>query len=225
MDSRQAEILSRFKKETATHEMDVLLDSGTYRHLRFRRPGTYCMGFDITTWPGYLAITGYMGAAVFCRTEDMFKFFRAKPAHHERDGGLHINEGYWAEKCQANDGDQKQFDPDMHAKFVRERFDEYMADQNLDEIENGHALAADLWDEIERGVLDAHTTDHAIHLAGAFEPEKFSDIHEAFGDFRFHDYWDCASSLESYTYHFTWRLYAIAHAIKTYDEREQAVTS
>ena len=52
----------RFAKDTATHAMTILRDDGLYRHLRFKRPNTSSYYFDIITWPGYLAITGDMGA-------------------------------------------------------------------------------------------------------------------------------------------------------------------
>ena len=72
--SNRAEVHERFKKDTAEHQMTVLRDDGLYRHLRFRKPGTGIYGFDIVTWPGYLAISGDMGASMFTRLEDMIQF-------------------------------------------------------------------------------------------------------------------------------------------------------
>lgn len=80
----------RFERDTAEHQMTVRHDDGLYRHLRCQRPGSWTYGFDIVTWPGYLAVTGDMGDFTFARTADMFEFFRV-------DGGR-INPDYWSEK-------------------------------------------------------------------------------------------------------------------------------
>lgn len=88
--------IERFSKDTATHEMTVLRDDGVYRHLRFKGPGSSAYCFDLVTWTGHLAITGDMGANMFCRLDDMFEFFRTDRLH----GGHTINPGYWSEKLQ-----------------------------------------------------------------------------------------------------------------------------
>jgi hypothetical protein len=68
----------QFLKEVSTHQFTVLHESGLYRHLRFKRPGTGIMHFDIVTWPGYLAYSGDMGCFVFQRLDDMLEFFKIK---------------------------------------------------------------------------------------------------------------------------------------------------
>lgn len=102
----------RFLNEIARHELAVLRDDGLYRHLRCQRPGTYVMGFDIITWPGYLAYTGDMGCYVFSRVQDMFEFFR----------GDNINPDYWGEKCQAVDRHSPivEFTPEAYERALRE---------------------------------------------------------------------------------------------------------
>ena len=52
--------------------MIVLRDDGVYRHIRFKKPGTGCMHFDLVTWPGYLCYSGDMGCYVFCRLNARF---------------------------------------------------------------------------------------------------------------------------------------------------------
>src|ERR1039457_99476 len=79
----------RFERDTAEHEMTVIHDDGLYRHLRFQKPGSWIYGYDIVTWPGYLAITGDAGEYMFARLPDMFEFFA---------GNDRINPQYWAEK-------------------------------------------------------------------------------------------------------------------------------
>ena len=85
----------RFLRDIAQHQMTILRDDGVYRHLRFQVPGTPHRQFDLVTWPGYLAYTGDMGAYVFTRVHDMFKFFRRELQSYDMD--MH----YWAEKCEA----------------------------------------------------------------------------------------------------------------------------
>lgn len=208
-----AEVRARFVRDTESHELEVLLDQGVYRHLKFRRPGTYCMGFDIVTWPGHLAVSGDMGTAVFSRLHDMFEFFRASPEREAVHGGLYINASYWAEKCEANDGEVKEFRESLLEALVKERFDEHVAQNGGDAEAN-----AELWDELESEVLSATNTHEAIAAMDGFESADHPD-------FEFMDAWEYASSIEDYTFHFIWRLFAIAHAIQAYDRIKAAVAS
>lgn len=202
----------RFRQDTATHELTVVQDDGVHRHLRFRRPGTYCYGFDIVTWPGHLAISGDMGAAVFTRLPDMFEFFRGAP-ECTPTGQLYINTGYWAEKCVANDGPQKEFVPEQFRACVRELFDTFRKDESP-----AVWLADEVWNRIEDDVLCAHTTEEAVGNMVNFEsPNELK--------FSFVDAWEYSRQLEDYTFHFVWRLYAIAYAVGAYDALKEAKAS
>lgn len=200
-----ADVRARFTKDIAEHTMEVLLDQDVYRHLKFRRPGTYCMGFDIVTWPGHLAISGDLGTAVFSRLHDMLEFFRASPERAADAGGLYIDVGYWAEKCEANDGEKKVFSEELFRALVKERFDEYIAENS-----DGAEADTELWDELDSEVLAAMGTHEAISAMDGFESVDSPN-------FKFVDAWEYASSIEDYTFHFIWRLFAIAHAVKAYD--------
>ena len=214
--SNRAEVHERFKKDTAEHQMTVLRDDGLYRHLRFRKPGTGIYGFDIVTWPGYLAISGDMGASMFTRLEDMIQFFRQDP-----DGELSINPGYWHEKCVANDGDAKEFSRDLLTAYVKDSFDNFVK-ESKDEDGVDPEWAADLWSEITSDIVgqadETPTVQTAIEAMQEFEPED-----ELYKEFRFHDAWEASRSLEDYTFHFLWRLYAIAHAVRAYDAAKATV--
>lgn len=83
----------RFKADIIRHELTILHDDGLYRTLLCKDPQSGVYHYYITTWPGFLAISGDMGSYVFRRIEDMFQFFRG-------DG---INVSYWAEKVEAED--------------------------------------------------------------------------------------------------------------------------
>lgn len=221
----QKKAMHRFAGDTAHHQLEIVLDEGLHRHLRFRRPGTGCYGFDIVTWPGYLAISGDMGSAVFSRLHDMFEFFRPTPSDQGRlaPGELYVNLPYWAEKCQANDGAPKQFSCELFERTLRARFDAYMDGKDLDAIPRGPELANDLWAEIESEVCGADHAYDALARAEAFAPESWHEHAKVFGDFRFHDFWEAAPALEEYTLRFVWRLYAIAHAVRAYDAAKAAV--
>lgn len=67
---------SRFLADVKDHKISIVRDDGVYRHVRFAKPETVCMHFDLITWPGYLAYVGDMGAFTFTRLRDMFEFFR-----------------------------------------------------------------------------------------------------------------------------------------------------
>ena len=213
--ANRAEVLTAFLRDTAEHKMEVVLDQGLHRHLKFRKPGTGCHGFDIVTWPGYLAISGDMGAAMFTRLPDMLEFFRDKPDRHDAGGGLYINCGYWAEKCVANDGEKKEFDTDLFRECVKARFDEYV-EEHTEEGEAPPAWAAELWEEIEQDVL-LTTEDHESTFFAIKNMDEFKPDGAEYEGFRFSDAWESSNSLEDYRYHFIWRLYAIAYAVKYYD--------
>lgn len=210
--------LASFQRDTAEHQMDVLLDSGVYRHLRFSNGGSSVYYFDIVTWPGHLAISGDMGAAVFSRLPDMFEFFRADQRPEDAPGALRINAGYWAEKCIANAGNKEEFSSDLFEQIVREHFDSYMEFQDSDE-EGFEEARSELWDEIEGGLFGMY--DSAGEALGAAMSFKSGD--KRFADFNMQDAWDWGSSVEVYTYHFIWRLYAIAYAVKAYDAAKAEV--
>ena len=207
--------LEVFRKDVASHEMTIAMDSGVYRHLRFAKPGTGCYHFDIVTWPGHLAISGDMGSSVFTRLHDMFEFFRAGPETTERRGGLYINAGYWAEKCIANDGEKTEFRKELFADAVKRRFDNHFEGMELSASQK--ASKSELWSSLEDTVLSCADDGHheAVRAAMDFEGDAGS-----FARFNLHDFYE--ESVTDYTFHFIWRLYAIAHAVQTYDVAKAA---
>lgn len=217
----QAETLAQFLKDTAEHLIEILRDDGVYRHLRFRKPGTYCYGFDIVTWPGHLAITGDMGESLFARTEDMLQFFRANPAWMaENPGKLSINPSYWAEKCKANDGDIKEYRPELFRDYVKDCFDEYVKEKTEDDGVRPE-WADSLWEEITDSVISPEDNmpnlQHAVTLMRDFNPDD-----EEHKKFEFIEPWEASNSLQDYTHHFIWRLYAIAYAVRAYGAAKDA---
>jgi hypothetical protein len=181
-----------FLKDVSQHQMTVVHDDGVHRHLRFGKPGTGCMHFDIVTYPQYLVYSGDMGCYVFSRLRDMFEFFRGK-----NDGPLRINEGYWAEKLEATDK------PDGHREYSADLFRDRIAEM-LDDIEADQSLR----DEVDEYVV-TYADDGEIRARDA------ADGFEHDGQRIFTDTWEW--NLTEYTLRFTWCCYALAWAVRQYD--------
>lgn len=197
--SRYALTEEQFLKEVAEHQMTVLNDSdGLYRHIRFSKPQSSVMYFDLLTWPGNLCYTGDMGTFVFSRLTDMFDFFRGRP--HK---GLEINPHYWAEKVQASDRDGVfEYSHDKFLEAVKEWVAEYIEENLSDDPEK----AAELMEAVQDEVLNCDSNEvRAYDAASNFEHE----------DFRFHDFWEV--DLKTYTHRYLWCCYALVWGIQQYD--------
>ncbi len=202
-----------FLKDVAEHQMHVLMDSGIYRHIRFKRPGTGCMHFDLITYPGHLVYSGDMGCYVFARLEDMFQFFRMDKNdwNYNRNGGLSINLGYWSEKLRAVDGGRlkagaTELDEDRVKAVINEYRVRWIRDCR-------HQLTKDqrreLWEAVDDRVLSSGEPEETLRAA--------YDFSECIGgrSFQFDDLWD--HNFERFTYHFVWCCYALAWGIQQYD--------
>jgi hypothetical protein len=196
-------ILEIFLKDIATHQMEILNDTGVHRCLKFSRIDGSCdMHFYLATWPGHLAISGDMGTFVFNRLEDMFNFFRCK-----KEGELSIDSSYYAEKCEAEDtrtGGIRQFCSDQLKDAVQDRFDDHFEDPGSDE-------AKKCWEALEDEVLCAENSYDAHERSRNFEHEGFT----------LSDFWE--AHIERKTFHFIWCLYAIAWGIRQYDDEKDKV--
>ena len=191
-----------FLKDVAEHQMIILRHEGLYRHIRFKRPNTINMSFDLITWPGHLCYTGDMGTYVFCRLEDMFQFFRSShPCQPEEDTQLSINPSYWAEKLAAVDR------ADGLREYSSDKFRDYFV-----EWMNENEASTELQEEIEDNIL-AYAEDgpeEAIKAAMEFE---YEDEH-LFTDFQ-------EISVETYTFRYLWCCYAMVWGINKYDKAKQ----
>lgn len=201
--------LNSFLKDVNDHQLTIIRDDGLYRHLRFKRPNSGNMYFDIVTWPGHLCYTGDMGCYVFSRIEDMFEFFRSS------NGELKINAGYWAEKVQAESVYGKglrEFSEDRFREILKEQFDNYFAEQEPDEVATDEDRAAfeerkaEAWEAVEDEILCFGDLEHdGFHAAMSFERDGLS----------FPDFWD--NHFFEYVYHYVWCCYALVWGIQQYD--------
>lgn len=212
-----------FLKDVAKHEMKVLKDDGIYRHLRFASTGQHSWNqwFEIVTFPGKLVYSGDMGTYVFARLEDMFQFFRTD----RKDEHLGINLSYWGEKLEAvnrNSGYQE-YNPELVREAVKEHVDEWLNDNNLskeDVIALREALEEDI--NYDDGQHEAYRTisgfSHKIGEDAYWRQDTKSLVASKtpkFATFEFQDIFEWR--WEDYTYHYIWCCYAIAYAIKQYD--------
>jgi len=219
----------RFLKDVESHVMEIIKEDGLHRHVRFRKPGTMCMHFDLVTWPGYLCYTGDMGTYVFQRLDDMFEFFRTDREYAQRYGKLLvINKGYWAQKLQAVDGNSQrsgatEFDSDKFKKVISEYRTNWIRSAKEDGSLNAEERR-ELWEEVEdrvlrcvddggeRAQIAAYDFSWSPGLPGSGRPRwQFDDLFE--------------HSFTKYTGRFIWCCYALAWGIQKYDEHKEAANA
>jgi hypothetical protein len=178
----------RFVQDTAEHKMTVLKDDGLYRHLRFQKPGTWFYGFDLITWPGYLAMVGDMGEYVFSRADDMIEFFSG------RTGNPNI--GYWSEKLLApRSADLRVYKPAHFRCEVYERLKEMKASREL-----RAAVREEVLSRAEDGRDMAISAAMDFVTDGGWRP--FEEAYE----------WDVAD----FKFQYLWALHAIAWGADVY---------
>ena len=205
-----------FLNDVEAHRLEILVDDGLRRHLKFRRPETYSMGFDIITWPGYLCYCGDMGTYVFSRIADMFEFFRTDRKQPRPGKTLCINRQYWAEKVQAADKSDgiEEFDADLFRSVVVERHREWVRDCG-DRYAVGDRI--DLRQELRSQVLCESDNGEQAAVRAAM------DFYHRQTKFSMDDFYD--HRMRRYTQRFTWCCYALAWGILQYDESKEEVTA
>lgn len=215
-----------FLRDVATHDMHLLRDDGVYRHVRFKRPGTVCMHFDLITWPGYLCYCGDTGTFVFCRLNDMFEFFRTdrEYARHRGDRRLFVNHGYWSEKLVAVDGQRRggsamEYSAAKLRAYVNETRLEWIRDARrsgrLSQEERRH-----LWEEVDHEVLSRIDDDgeEATYIAMRdfrWIPRRCHCAPE----YEFTDFWEI--EFKEFTHSFQWCCFALAWGIEQYDRTKE----
>jgi hypothetical protein len=215
------EIVTRFTKETANHEMTVLHDDGLYRHLRFTpspqpgKPRHSFYWFDLITVPGALIFQGDGDSFTFRRVEDMFEFFRGPIGQ--------INPGYWAEKLTSGRNENvREYQQGLLEQHVNEYVNEAIDD------DNGGVLPefAGLTDAIREHILDELIGDESIDrkLVEDFRwwanPDDEFAIPRKSPDFEFTDVWEW--DFRDYDWWFLWALHGIVWGIAQYDARTTA---
>lgn len=195
-----------FLNDVKNHRIEILHDSGIYRHIRFKQPSHSEMYFDLITAPDLLLYRGDMGCYEFERSPDMFNFFRQPE--------LKVNLGYWAEKLKV--GEANEFSSESFSEQVWESVNEFIADGEISaddidyfkgEIENLICMGSD------NGYL-AHTAIRDF----SFETKKVNGAYVTCQDVFGSDTWEW--DFDDFTYRFIWCCYAIVWGISEYDRRK-----
>jgi hypothetical protein len=183
------------------HKMEVVMDNGVHRNLRFSK-GSVFDSFGITTWPGHLCVYGDRGTYVFSRLYDMFDFFR------KNEASPNISPYYWGEKIQAIsrfDG-YEEFDPEAFRESVMHYLEYWFDDQESDERE-------ELREELERFLGYCDMSNEYYAYSDAHDWEYTSSSNKVYRLTDFHEY-----RIMKHTYNYLWCLYAIVWGIEQYDQ-------
>lgn len=202
-------ITEQFLADVANHQMTVIREDGVNRHLRFQRPGTMTMYFDLITWPGYLCYTGDMGTYVFRRLNDMFGFFRRE----ENSPAYRIDMRYWAEKAEAADKTDglTRCRPKTFVAALRECFDSHVSAYHPD---ISYADREDFWEEAQltaKWALDEGDGRAAIRAVNDY----CRDGRQVFPEFWAYD-------VREFSHRFEWCCHALEWAIGVYDASRTA---
>lgn len=198
----------QFQKDVADWKMEILHESGLYRHLRFRLEGGGFGWFDIVTWPGKLVITGDCETFTFARLEEMFDFFRA--------GGSHIKPGYWQEKIIDGHERANGFDWDRFRAEALSNFDEATEDE--EDAERRAEARLDLESELDSTDPDEYGAVQLLREY-SYRPDGYgSDPYFQF------NLSDGAPDGNGWDYHYIWCCRAIAWAIEQYDATKAETT-
>jgi hypothetical protein len=222
--------IKRFQSDIAEHAMTIIRNDGVYRHIRFAKPGTSCMHFDLITWPGYLCYTGDMGTYVFTRLRDMFEFFRRS----DSDKKYSIDMRYWGEKVEAADkcGGIKKFSPEKFKARIKEWIDDHEESRkpDPDDFDEESPSSSDdprcharAYAELRAAVQDEviHCADdgdvRAFDAANDFrhDGDLWRVFHGEKSQFEFSDFWEVDAT--EFTHRFVWCCYALAWGIEQFD--------
>ncbi|MEU0991630.1 hypothetical protein [Streptomyces sp. NPDC005953] len=109
------DMVERFARDTAEHQLTVLHENGLYRHLRFAAPDRGRVGpFELITWPYNLVVkAGWTFHFDIDATPDMLDLFRNTAFSGE------INPGYWSEKVRAGRDEVEGFDQQLFDQQVK----------------------------------------------------------------------------------------------------------
>ena len=195
---------ARFLQDIKDHEMTIFKEDGVYRHIRYGRPNSSTLHFDIMTFPGHLVLCGDMGTWTFARLHDMFEFFRST-----KPGELQINKSYWHEKLQAADrgsgeSDGMEYSEQRLIDSVKQDFDYHVEEELVKPLE-----AQELWEEIEQDIFTAE-----------YEQEAYAKLMDF--DYNGLTFENFEGSLKDYTFRYVWICYALSWAVGIYDKQKES---
>jgi hypothetical protein len=201
----------RFAEAVRDHKTNILIDTEHMKQWHCGRSRSSTYAFTITTWPGYLTITGDMGCYTFRRERDMLSWFnQSRPAY---EGDRDINPDYWSGKLEAQDtrrSGYEVFSEDAFEISIREAMAGYLANFSLSQA--------------KRIVLEAQADD--LFRAPDGRDEALSRVMNwkcpVTRSYPFDDFWD--SNTTEYDFGFLQACHAILWGIKQYDMVTQGRT-
>jgi hypothetical protein len=202
------DIADRFARETAGHVMEIKHDDDLYRHIRFMNPKYSGYWFDLITVPGALMFQGDGETFSFRRLEDMFEFFRSGIY---KDGSLHTNPAYWAEKLTSDRDSVKTYSQDLLNHQVAEV---------LKEAEEEYPGVTPAWSEKTTGYLAEYNIEYEDEARAALNDFSYLPEGDEGEPFSFYDTWDW--DLKDYNWWFLWALHGIVWGIRQYDQHKAA---
>lgn len=186
--SKNEELVKRrIEADLKDHVITAIHACGMHRHYRCQKPGTWCMGFDVVTWPGSLCFTGDMGDFLFQRTEDMIAFMR----------GSCMSYGYAAEKCVAHDGRLREWSEELFRKALDDRLKDFDEDDGqISIMRQGRIRKESVAEKVKEIIAefseysDRHSAEKAMYESGLFDGCDMPNC-------------------EEYTFRFLWCLHAM----------------
>lgn len=205
-----------FLNDVRAHQLHVLKDDGVYRHLRFKRPDSSAMHFELVTWPGHLSYSGDMGSFTFSRLTDMFEFFR-----REASGDLRINPCYWSEKLVAADR-QDGFKEFCQEKFERALCEHVFGWMREHRTETTAYERRELWGAVKDEVLSLNDDSSGSRRQAAAH-DFIHRVNKEVGNFYFRDFWE--TDVAQFTDRFVWCCYALTWGVAQYDQATQPLAA
>lgn len=205
----------RFKRDTAKHQMTIVLDQGLHRHLHFAGPGGSEYWFDLITVPGALIFQGDGESYVFRRLRDMFEFFRSNPDRNV----MRINPHYWSEKLTDGRARVKVYSPDVLKQHVKD----VLADARQWGDRPRGLVKAVREEILESGEIDYEDSARALLRDFEFYVDEADRYNlDKKPDFVFSDTWEW--DLRDYDWWFLWACHAIVSGIAQYDRAKRSAS-
>lgn len=220
MSKHYAKEIDGFLHDVRDHKITIYQDNDLFRHIRLGRKDSGTYYYCLTTWPGYLCISGDMGCAVYSRIDDMFRFFRTGEDREWAYKGIAINPGYWTEKVQTESrfGKDKEFDVDGWNETVIELMNEAIESAKEDGLSEEDEK--NLKEEVEWQVLNPNRDSLDIAMRDAldfsYDPWRSDDYCGDDPIRPFSEIWDCGGFIKE-SHHCIWRMCAITWGITQYD--------
>ena len=224
-DEHREKLRKRFQDDTKNHELTILLDTPTHKHLRLKAPTSHNYYYELIATPGFLAIRGDCGTWCFERVTNMFDFFRITEPYlaTNKNDYLYINPGYWAEKLVAVDkqGSYAEFKHEVFEKTVMDHFAAHKESLRSKHMTEKEAAEQEIKLEEAREALEAIIDDvengqDAYQALQDLESSKGEDTHGFYisdsWEYRFTDFRDG----------YIWCLFAIVSGIRRYDAAKLA---